>query len=187
MTIKLNLRLPTTAYGYAELEIEGETREAVERDLASMQRTLGASIQLTGGGDSATAAERLLKEELGATRINEDGSPWDTPTPPVQQAWGETSFGPPVESPGPAPFGPGASAPASPGFGPGAGSARDDFLIEVPREKMDTWKNTDRPWLQAELPKGFVGWDGDAKRNTIKKSAGDQYLNWLRTNGYTLR
>lgn len=183
MTIKLSLRLPTTAYGYAELEIEGETRQAVERDLASMQKTLGASIQITGGGDSATAAERLLKEELGAVRINEDGSPWDQPQAPVQQEWANTP-GPadPFSSPSTSdPFG--APAPANDPF---AAPARDVYFIDTPNGGLDAWKEL-RKTLQGSLPKGTIDWDADAKRNTIKKSAPQNILDGLRQRGYTLR
>ena len=190
--MKITLRFPTAAYAYAEVQVEGNSGAELEAKLADVQRAAGLAIQITGGGDSAGIAERLLKDELGAVRISEGqpglspGVPAATPpTPPWEGQQAPASFGPPQTSPGPAPFGP--SAPAAPSFGPGASGGGDVFLIEVPREKMDTWKSTDRPWLQKELPRDFIAWDAAAKRNTIKKSAGEQYIGWLRANGYQLR
>ncbi len=195
MTIKLSLRLPTTAYGYAELEIEGDTKEAVERDLASMQRTLGASIQITGGGDSATAAERLLKEELGAVRINEDGSPWDQPQAPVQQEWAGTPgpadpfSSPPVSDPFATPQADPFSAPP-----PGGG---EYYVLDIPQNLRDDWspKEADGSYsktrglmntIQSSQPKGTIKWLADKKRWGIKRSAPQNIIDGLKQRGYKL-
>lgn len=120
--MKITLRFPTAAYAYAEVEVEGNSGAELEAKLAEVQRAAGLAIQLTGGGDSAAIAERLLREELGAQRINEDGSPWSQPQAPAQQPWNTAPApapappgfsGPAVESAGPPPFG----GPAVPQYG----------------------------------------------------------------------
>lgn len=183
--MKITLRFPTAAYAYAEVEVEGNSGAELQAKLADVQRAAGLAIQLTGGGDSASIAERLLGEELGAVRINEDGSPWNQPQVAAQQPWQtapqpsvvDPFSGPPVESSGPAPFG----APD-----PFATPARDHFLIDTPNGGLDAWKEL-RKNLQSSLPKGTIDWDPEAKRNTIKKSAPQNILDGLRQRGYTLR
>lgn len=188
MSIEIELRYPTVAYGYANVKVTGNTGAEVKAKLADAAGASGLAIQLAGGGDSTAQAERLLREELGAVRINEDGSPWDQPSAPVNQPWGETSQTPtndPFASPGGDPFG-AAPSPAPAATDPFAAPARDYFFIEVPRDKIDAWKEL-RTQLQNNLGKGVIGWDGEAKRNTIKKSTAQNVLDGLKQRGYDLR
>lgn len=182
MSIEIELRFPTVAYGYANVKVSGDHPADVLRELAASQKAIGTAIQLAGGGDSHAQAERLLREELGAVKINEDGTPWSAPAAPVSQPW---ESGPPVESAGQPPFGgdPFAGAAASDPF---AAPPRDYFFIDVPTGGLDAWKEL-RKTLNGSLPRGTIDWDADAKRNTIKKSAPQNILDGLRQRGYVLR
>lgn len=186
MSIEVELRYPTVAYGYANVKVTADSPTALEQQLAAYQKQIGLAINLAGGGDSHAQAVRLIKEELGGVVIEEEATPWSQPSAPVNQPWGETSqpTSDPFASGGGDPFGGAQSGAAADPFS--GAPARDFFYIEVPRDKMDAWKE-DRAKLQATQGKGAIGWDGDAKRNTIKKSVAQNVLDAIKARGYDLR
>lgn len=207
--MKITLRFPTAAYAYAEVEVEGDSGAELEYKLAEVSKAAGLAIQMTGGGDSSSIAERLLKDELGAMRVQESApvpatgpgfapatpAPWETPQASQPGPWDAqgvqatapadpfANMAPPVPSSGPAPF--------------GATPERDHFFVEVPRHLMDDWSGPKGPDGKAVKGGGIrgslqntgvkIGWDGAAKRNTIPKNTTQNILDSLRQRGYDLR
>lgn len=193
MSIEIELRFPTVAYGYAGVKVSGNSAAEVEATLAANQKNIGLAIQIAGGGDSHAQAERLLREELGAVKINEDGSPWDEPPASVAQPWG-----PPVESAGPPPFGAPASA-ASGGsptnaFGaPVVTMGRSPVIKNMPRvpewDKAN-WQNPQSPeGQQVKAIKDYcykagskVKWDAARSGFGFEKPPTQELLAYLRAN-----
>ena len=157
--MKITLRFPTAAYAYAEVTVEGDSGAELEARLGDVQRAAGLAIQLTGGGDSAALAERLLKEELGAVRIQEDGSPWTQPQAPAQQPWAAAPepspapqgfAGPPTPSAGPPPFGAPAPQAQTNAFGASAPALRSPVIKNMPR--VPDWDKAN--WKDPQSPEG---------------------------------
>ena len=163
--MKITLRFPTAAYAYAEVQIEGDSGAELEHKLADVQRAAALAIQITGGGDSASIAERLLGEELGATRIEEGmtqeqpgltppTAPVAAPTPPWAAAQGKARPAPPWAAPA-APMNPYGAAPANP-FPP---------LVKLPYGKDGTDQATANKWVKdhAFAARNKLVWNKDRK------------------------
>lgn len=195
MSIEIELRFPTVAYGYAGVKITGNSPDELQAQLAGAQKQIALAIQLAGGGDSAAQAERLLGEELGAVRINEDGSPWSQPVAPVQQPWQSAPSAPPVESAGPLPFGgPAPATPVANAFGAPTMSMQRSPVIKnlprVPEWDKQNWKSPQSPeGQQARAVKDYcykagskVKWDGDRGGFGFESAPSADLLNYLRAN-----
>ena len=204
--MKITLRFPTAAYAYAEVQVEGSNGAELEAKLADVQRAAGLAIQITGGGDSAGIAERLLKDELGAVRISEEqpglssgvpaatppweqgqaapqaapAAPWDAPQAAADPF---ASMSPPVPSSGPAPF--------------GAAPQGEYYTLDIPSNLRDDWspKGPDGKYLkdqgvmsmiQKTCPKDTVKWQADKKRWGIRRDVAQNIVDSLRQRGYNL-
>lgn len=193
--MKITLRFPTAAYAYAEVEVEGNSGLELEHKLGDVAKAAGLAIQMTGGGDSASIAERLLKEELGAVRISEEQpglTPAATPPPapweqaaPVAPASADpfANMAPPTPSPGPAPF--------------GAMPQGEYYILDIPSHLRNDWSPKDADgnyikgqgvmaMIQSTSPKDTVKWQADKKRWGIRRDVAQNIVDSLRQRGYSL-
>lgn len=152
--MKITLRFPTAAYAYAEVEVEGDSGAELEYKLGEVAKAAGLAIQMTGGGDSASIAERLLRDEMGAVRISEEQPgllpdapaqaapvPWENTTPAPIAPWAQ------AEDTRPAP--PWAAAPSAPANPYGAAPAQHlPTLVKLPFGKAGTEQEQKNKWVK---------------------------------------
>jgi hypothetical protein len=147
-----------TNYSYAEVKIGSDSANDFKVALQQAPDVIAESTAYLNGTSEAEA-HKLVTEQLGGNVQSVEPAeekPWLTP--PTAPVWT-----------------PPAATPAAGGWTPPVAAAQDFYTIEIPTRELDDWKVQ-----RAALPKGVIDWNGDLKRNTIKKNADPAIIGYLR-------